>query len=191
MRFLLAVWMAMHALFVSLPALADPFAPKVITGDDYPPWTDQGLPHGGIAAWLVVRAFEEGGLPIGELQWMPWKRGFEETKAGNSDGAFPWIKNPEREEVFLFTESFLPSIEYAWTWVDSGFQPALKDDLRDRVYCRPLGYGEFGFIKERWIHISSAMLRFSRKASAGVLNPRHFLGVELIAQVSSSMSACV
>ena len=31
-------------------------------------------------------------------------------------------------------------------------------------------------------------LRFSRKASAGVLKPRHFLGVELMAQVSSSIS---
>jgi hypothetical protein len=34
-------------------------------------------------------------------------------------------------------------------------------------------------------------LRFSRKASAGVLKPRDFLGVELIAQVRSSMSRAV
>ncbi|MAE43857.1 MAG: hypothetical protein CMF63_02500, partial [Magnetovibrio sp.] len=40
----------------------------------------------------------------------------------------------------------------------------------------------------RWIHISSATVRFLRKASAGVLNPRHFLGVELMAQVRSAMS---
>ena len=40
----------------------------------------------------------------------------------------------------------------------------------------------------RWIHISSATVRFLRKASAGVLNPRHFLGVELMAQTRSAMS---
>ena len=34
-------------------------------------------------------------------------------------------------------------------------------------------------------------LRFSRKASAGVLKPRDFLGVELMAQVRSSMSRAV
>ena len=34
-------------------------------------------------------------------------------------------------------------------------------------------------------------LRFSRKASAGVLKPRDFRGVELIAQVRSSMSPAV
>jgi hypothetical protein len=34
-------------------------------------------------------------------------------------------------------------------------------------------------------------VRFSRKASAGVLKPRDFLGVELTAQVRSSMSRAV
>ena len=34
-------------------------------------------------------------------------------------------------------------------------------------------------------------LRFSRKASAGVLKPSDFLGVELMAQVRSSMSRAV
>ena len=43
-----------------------------------------------------------------------------------------------------------------------------------------------------WIHRSSEQhLRFSRKASAGVLKPRDFRGVELMAQVRSSMSRAV
>ena len=47
------------------------------------------------------------------------------------------------------------------------------------------------FRRRGWIHISSATFMFSRKASAGVLNPRHFLGVELMAHVNSLMSSRV
>ena len=53
----------------------------------------------------------------------------------------------------------------------------------------PLSMYHFDVRFPGWIHISSATFMFSRKASAGVLNPRHFLGVELMAHVNSLMSS--
>jgi hypothetical protein len=43
--------------------------------------------------------------------------------------------------------------------------------------------------RTRWIHISSATPRLAAKASMGVWYLRHFRGVELRFQITSSMSA--
>ena len=148
MRRALAIGLASGFLCLSHPVFAAAPSLRLITGDDYPPWTDQNLPHGGIATWLVFRAFKAAGYSVGEMLWMPWKRGFVETEQGNSDGAFPWIENPERHQKFLFSTPFLPSVEYAWTSTGRSFSPTSKDDLRQRSFCRPLGYGTFGVIEE-------------------------------------------
>lgn len=148
MRLLLAACLTVCGLVFSRPLFADPAPLKLITGDDYPPWTDKSLPHGGLATWLVTRSFAAAEYPLGPIRWQPWKRGFEDTRVGNTDGTFPWIVNAERLEVFEFSAPFLPSVEYAWTRADGTFQPKAKDDLRRRAFCRPIGYGEFGLVRE-------------------------------------------
>ena len=67
---------------------------------------------------------------------------------------------------------------------------------QDRAHVKMRGHDihysiDIPFLEAGWIHISSATFMFSRKASAGVLNPRHFLGVELMAHVNSLMSSRV
>ena len=69
---------------------------------------------------------------------------------------------------------------------------ALVDETSGEVMALMEVAEKYGIDKGGWIHNSSATpLRFSRKASAGVLKPRHFLGVEFKAQVSSAMSRSV
>jgi polar amino acid transport system substrate-binding protein len=148
MRLLVAACLTVCALVFPRPLCADPAPLKLITGDDYPPWTDKSLPHGGLATWLVTRSFAAAEYPLGEILWQPWKRGFEDTKRGESDGAFPWIENAERLKIFEFSAPFLPTVEYAWTRADGKFQPTARNDLFGRVFCRPLGYGEFGLVRE-------------------------------------------
>lgn len=130
------------------PVKADPIAITLTTGDDYPPFTSTDLPQGGMATILVLNAFEKSGYLDKQVEWLPWKRGYELAKRGEYHATFPYVWSAERAEFFFYSDPFFSSAHYAWSRQGEANTLMNEEDLHGKVYCNPLGYGEFDIIRE-------------------------------------------
>ncbi|USD43643.1 transporter substrate-binding domain-containing protein [Vibrio sp. SCSIO 43135] len=74
-----------------------------LANGEWAPYQSKSLKNGGFISQLVQEAFEAEGYQV-EYTYMPWKRGFEESKAGKLDGSLIWSKNPEREQFFHYSD---------------------------------------------------------------------------------------
>lgn len=95
MRFrLIVVCAAVLAVGLARPACAaEQFA--LVTGEDYPPFADPRLPGGGLATILVRQVVAALGATA-RVDFLPWRRGYEDTLRGRYDGTFPYVRTPER-----------------------------------------------------------------------------------------------
>lgn len=78
-----------------------------MTGDDYWPFTGQGLPEGGLATEVVRAAFAEVGVGVA-IGYLPWRRGYGVTILGLADGSFPYLFTPQRAAEALFSDPVFP-----------------------------------------------------------------------------------
>ena len=85
------------------PARADTVA--LATGE-YPPLSGAAEPGGGLLAQVVVAAYAAVGVTV-QLSYLPWQRGYNETLAGTYTGSFPYVKNAEREALYLYSNPML------------------------------------------------------------------------------------
>ncbi len=130
------------------PAKADTFALSLTTGDDYPPFTSIELPQGGMAVALVLSVFEKSGYFVKEIKWLPWKRGYMLTQRQQYHATFPYGWTAERAELFYYSDPFFSTVNYAWSRLGQSNTIKNEEDLQGKVYCNPLGYGNFGKLKE-------------------------------------------
>ncbi len=74
-----------------------------LANGEWAPYMSKSLKQGGFMTQIVKEAFEAEGYQV-EFTYLPWKRGFEEAKAGKFDGSLIWGRNSEREQFFHFTD---------------------------------------------------------------------------------------
>lgn len=101
-RLLSAVSLALCCLSAPLQA-ADDGTRHLTTGDNFPPYTGADLPKGGLATAIVTETFAKAGIRV-ELDYKPWKRGYEEAKRTTYLGTFPYVKSPDRLEDFHYSD---------------------------------------------------------------------------------------
>ena len=133
---ILAIVASTYCLVVST-ASADDVA--LVTGDDYPPFTGTELPNRGLATEIVETAFERMGSEV-SVDFKPWKRGFEDTKAGTYLATFPYGKNAEREETFVYSEPLYEVGMFFFKRADSEIQYTDNTDLAGSRVCLPIGF---------------------------------------------------
>ena len=76
---------------------------------EYPPYYGKDLPDQGFMTEIIQGAFAESGYQV-TVKFRPWKRAFEEAKAGKFDGAYTmWIRE-ERKQWFIFSAPLLPNL---------------------------------------------------------------------------------
>lgn len=141
-------WTPLLLLICALFARADQSVLKIATGGDFAPYSQKEAPNGGLFTHAVTRAFEESGTYRTELLWVPWKRALSMARHGEIDGTFPWGDLPERRANLLYSEPFFSTTRYIWVSRYHDFRPESHEDLDGRHYCNPLGYGDFGLVKE-------------------------------------------
>lgn len=76
---------------------------SLVSGDDYAPYADRNLPEGGMTTELIKKAFAEVKMDA-KVDWLPWARGFSDTREGTFAGTFPYLKTEEREKDFLYSD---------------------------------------------------------------------------------------
>ncbi len=77
-----------------------------IATEDFPPHTSEKLEGFGIDCQIVTEAFKLEGIDV-EYSFHPGARSYAMAKAGDIDGALPWVWRKEREEDFYFPEPVL------------------------------------------------------------------------------------
>lgn len=135
MRKIAAAWMM--SMLAALPAGAGTI--RLVTGDDMPPYTGKELPHYGMLSEIVQRAFAQGGLQT-TLDWAPWRRGYELTRAGEYDATFPYARKEEREKDYLYSDLVYGGVRSVFARPGSGIDPARPETFHGLSYCAPTGF---------------------------------------------------
>ena len=133
-------------LCLVFPARAQSTQVQIVTGD-YPPFSSEELPGQGLISELVTASFREQGVNA-ELRFMPWQRGFVETRNALHVATFPYVKNDERTRDFWYSAPLYP--DYVRLFVRS--DTVTPVDWADKAICVPQGYNmaRVGpFIEER------------------------------------------
>ncbi len=109
----------------------------LVTGNNYPPFTDESLPKRGMMTEIVALAFQKGGYET-NIVFRPWKRGYEETRDNLFAGTFPYIKTEERMKIFYYSQPINETYTRVFVTRDSPIRTS--EDLKERRLCTPLGY---------------------------------------------------
>lgn len=120
---------------------------ELITGNDYVPYTDQRLPDGGFASEMIRDVLKEMGLSL-TLRFLPWKRGFELTEAGEAMATFPYAPSVDRAKVMLFSEPLFTLKSMVFFNKENAFVYKNVDSLKGKTFCNPRGYVVYDEIRE-------------------------------------------
>jgi polar amino acid transport system substrate-binding protein len=112
---------------------------RLVTGDDYAPFTGQDLPGGGMLTQVVQAALSQRGLAH-ELDWRPWNRGYLQTLQGRYDATFPYVRTPEREAEYLYSEALFVAQQHIFSRADDPIELDQPSSLHGRRLCYPLGW---------------------------------------------------
>lgn len=128
-------------LFLSLAlctsVLAAPL--RLVTGDDYAPFTGKALPAGGMLTQLVRAALQRSSI-ASSLDWQPWKRGYLKTLQGDYDATFPYVRTAQREEVFLYSEPLFTVEQYIFSRAGEVIEVDDVPSMQGLRLCYPLGW---------------------------------------------------
>ena len=131
-----------------------PHTLSLVTGD-FPPFSGENLPGYGLAAEIVSRTLQDAGFEV-EIAFLPWARGYNAALAGEFAGAFPYSKNDERTQAFLYSEPLYTFRETFFVRERATIPYADLQDLRGRRVCVPTGYNLFALeapVKEGWVQL--------------------------------------
>jgi polar amino acid transport system substrate-binding protein len=130
-------WLPCVALILlSLVVQAEPV--KLANGE-WPPYQSQQLKHGGYISQFTKEAFAAAGYEV-EYAYLPWKRGYEEAKAGIFDGSIIWSKNAERAKDFWFSDPIFELSTSLFQRIDMEYDIQSVDDLVGLELGGMIGY---------------------------------------------------
>ncbi|MGQ7960331.1 substrate-binding periplasmic protein [Pseudomonas sp. SP16.1] len=112
---------------------------RLVTGDDYAPFTGKNLPGGGMLSLVVRAALAERGLSS-TLDWQPWNRGYLKTLRGDYDAAFPYVRSAEREANFLYSAPLYVTEQHLFSRAEDSIELQDLSRLNGRRLCYPLGW---------------------------------------------------
>jgi polar amino acid transport system substrate-binding protein len=112
---------------------------RLVTGDDYAPFTGKSLPAGGMLTQVVQAVLAQGNIES-TLDWQPWNRGYLKTLRGEYDATFPYVPTPERELEYLYSAPLLVVEQYIFSRADDPIEQTDVQTLQGRRVCIPLGW---------------------------------------------------
>ncbi|MGL1863224.1 MAG: transporter substrate-binding domain-containing protein [Pseudodesulfovibrio sp.] len=118
-----------------------------LTNGEWPPLFSEEFKYGGIGSKICEEAFNAAGISV-KYVYMPWKRGFEEARAGQWDGTVGWRKTPEREKDFLFSDPILDVDTVFFHRKGRDFSWESLDDIGSMTIGVTLGYGYIDMLEK-------------------------------------------
>lgn len=112
---------------------------RLVTGDDYAPFTGQALPGGGMLTQVVEAVLDERSI-VHSLDWRPWNRGYLKTLQGEYDATFPYVRTPQREQEYLYSAALFVAEQHIFSRAAEPIEPDDPASLQGRRLCYPLGW---------------------------------------------------
>lgn len=134
------------ALITAGTALSRSHAVELVTGNNYFPYTDERLPGGGLGTIIVEAVFERMEVDT-NITYQPWDQGMAATREGRFLATFPYIRTPEREQHFLYSEPIFTVRPYIFMNFKNAPGLTQPSDLSGRVLCVPQGWGVDGYLQ--------------------------------------------
>jgi polar amino acid transport system substrate-binding protein len=132
--------------------LGTPELPKIrlVTGNDFAPFTDRGLENGGLLAEVVTAAMDAAVGPDGhDTFWVnDWGSHIDQMlPAGLMEMAYPWAKpdcdnfpNEGRCATFHYSDAMFEYLILLFVDQQSPIPFATDSDIEGRTICRPEAY---------------------------------------------------
>jgi len=139
-----------------------------LSNGEWPPYLSPDMPHYGIASRIVTEAFAEVGIEV-EYDFFPWSRAYYLAERGEWDGTAVWLKNPERQEAFFYSDPVISSGYVLFHRKDFNFDWEDYSDLKGLTLGATLEYDygpvfkrarEEGLVKVEWV--SRDILNFNK-----------------------------
>ncbi len=127
----LSLWLCVMPFHL---AAAEPLA--LATGE-FPPYSGATLPGYGISSQIVQLALREAGHDS-VVVFLPWRRAAAMTAKGHYAGSYPWAKNAEREQLFLYSQPLHDDRIRFFARLDSELD--LAENWQGRILCIPAGW---------------------------------------------------
>lgn len=125
-------------LLATLPLPVDGRAETRLVTGEYPPYSSRHLPKGGITTELIKRVFEEMNEPV-LIDYLPWKRGYEQARKGAFLATFPYLRIGDRQNDFYFSDPILVWESKIYAERNSQIEFKNWNDLAGYTQCLPLG----------------------------------------------------
>lgn len=136
----------MHGVVVCLllaclcrPALASAETLRLVTGDDYAPFTGQRLSGGGLLTQVVRAALAQVDVDA-ELEWQPWNRGMQMTLKAEYDATFPYVYTAARGRDYLYSEPLTVIEQHLFSRAGEVYEVTNLAALTGKRLCYPLGW---------------------------------------------------
>lgn len=115
---------------------------EIATGE-YAPLTGESFADGGPVTAIVSSVLQRMQRAF-TVAYVPWKRADDGVRKGVYWAAFPYVKSPEREKVFLFSAPIAKTASGFFARAES---PATLEGheayWKNKILCRPAGYDSF------------------------------------------------
>ncbi|HEV2673021.1 MAG TPA: transporter substrate-binding domain-containing protein [Aliidongia sp.] len=115
---------------------------RLVTGTDYPPYAGPELPAGGMATELAVTAFGAAGVAVEPVEFLPWKRGYQEVLNGEFDLTFPYVAAPDRNQEMVFSAPLYDLRIWPVFRADRMRSYTGPQSLVGLTLCQPVGYAQ-------------------------------------------------
>ncbi|SDF89665.1 polar amino acid transport system substrate-binding protein [Limimonas halophila] len=112
---------------------------RLVTGNGYAPLSDEDWLNGGLVTDVVRQVYAQLDRRV-TIDFLPWVRGAQATRAGRYRATFPYIHNAERERRYFFSKPVIRTEKRPMTLAGSGLRAETVGELAGLTYCMPHGY---------------------------------------------------
>lgn len=112
---------------------------QLATGNDYLPFSDESVPSRGLATQLVEAVLSRARIPY-TIDFTAWNRAEKGVESGRWAATFPYIRTPERESKFFYSEPMFRITTQLFVRLGSTLKVEKLDDLEGLTLCKPIGY---------------------------------------------------
>jgi len=129
------------------PFVSNRYPITLVTGNNYRPFADHALAHGGMSVEIVRAAFLSSGYEA-RILFMPWKRGFIGVQRQIYEGTFPHFFNEEWAQEYLYSDPIYPGHQRIYVSANSHVKFNRIADLVGLRLCSPIGHAIDGTLQK-------------------------------------------
>ena len=110
-----------------------------LASGEWTPYVSESLDGNGVISRIVSHAFRRAGIEVSYV-YLPWTRSYAYAKEGKADGSLPWLKTPERNNFFYFSDPIFLARYYFYHLADTPFSWNSYKDLAEYRILASAGY---------------------------------------------------